>query len=1010
MEERPIKRLTLDSLSAYFAEYYDAENESLQSDGGGFQRPTRRPSAMSLSHPMGSLSSSRSRPTNFGVTSPRSNELRARRRIPTEKTQQNSLHYGAASINHDNDGGISEEEEIIVEEGRYGVPISSDDRSETTSLLGRQTSNASNGFLSAVSSLHSFAANSVSGIIAKRRVSQEKHEDAASVKPKNDFYIAVLFGFLNSIVLIPTLVAYAQIVFRDDFYGPYRPVLTKLLLASSILHQIVFTSLSSMRFAVGQVDDAAIIFLSRMATIIADILKDDCEPEEVLATTLVWLSIATTALGISLWITGRLRLAGMVQYIPMPVIGGYLAYLGLYSLEAGLSTMTGKDVESIAGWRELLHPNNAILSVPGVLCGILLLVFSRKAKSVFVFPVALLIIPTVFYIILYGSGGSLAGARKAFGTGWVGSLDDNGVKFWESWQYFKFNKLHLSKVIPRVMPTWVMMYFVMAFSSCLDVAALGMELGCRMDFNRELRTVGISNCVNGLFGGFTGSYVFAQTVFSLRAGVSSVFNGIVIILGTLGIFFSPIALTAYVPKFFFGSILAFIAFDLLLDWLWLVRKDVPIVEYLLIIVTFVAIVVLDNLEYGIVVGLSISVLSFVILYAGGQFAYPLQRRSRCLRGFYERHRLEGLREAILPLRLQGFIFFGSAVRILKDVEHYVLVPKEGDDTKPDSPEPASPRLQRLSSVMEEGKKITKQNSKETIDQDIGDVQEQNDNDALQVRTLFVVLDFSMVTGLDATAARTCFATLFQALAAHRVQLLFAGTPPHIKALLTHNGIIEGTESEDSCIFFNTVENALEHCEDVLLSSMPSNMSVVQDNNIGLILSSFVSTRYQPFPTQLPLFLEKCRISSESVLNNYFELIQVNKGTTIYKAGDTSNVVFFIQHGTVEILEGKKPRSSPGGIWTRLSGSGHRAKCNNDEVCEHIRATCRAGAMFGELGFILNRPRNEEAIALSDCSCYRLTRKSLDAMREEHTFLAASVLEAMLVAESLTRIDSVPNIA
>eukprot|EP00967_Tisochrysis_lutea_P102447 scaffold154273_cov37-Tisochrysis_lutea.AAC.4 len=65
---------------------------------------------------------------------------------------------------------------------------------------------------------------------------------------------------------------------------------------------------------------------------------------QVYATTLVALSSSTALLGGALILTGRLRLAGLVQYLPLPVVGGYLAYIGLYCFEAGLSLMSGHEV------------------------------------------------------------------------------------------------------------------------------------------------------------------------------------------------------------------------------------------------------------------------------------------------------------------------------------------------------------------------------------------------------------------------------------------------------------------------------------------------------------------------------------------------------------------------------------------------------------------------------------------------------------------------------------------
>ena len=55
--------------------------------------------------------------------------------------------------------------------------------------------------------------------------------------------------------------------------------------------------------------------------------------------------------------------------------------------------------------------------------------------------------------------------------------------------------------------------------SSLDVLlAIQMDMGKQLDFNHELITVGISNTLSGLLGGFTGSYIFSQTIFTFRTG------------------------------------------------------------------------------------------------------------------------------------------------------------------------------------------------------------------------------------------------------------------------------------------------------------------------------------------------------------------------------------------------------------------------------------------------------------------------------------------------------------
>jgi hypothetical protein len=52
--------------------------------------------------------------------------------------------------------------------------------------------------------------------------------------------------------------------------------------------------------------------------------------QAIISTVLVSLSLSTAALGLALVGLGRLRLASLVQYLPMPVVGGYLAFIGFF--------------------------------------------------------------------------------------------------------------------------------------------------------------------------------------------------------------------------------------------------------------------------------------------------------------------------------------------------------------------------------------------------------------------------------------------------------------------------------------------------------------------------------------------------------------------------------------------------------------------------------------------------------------------------------------------------------
>jgi SulP family sulfate permease len=142
----------------------------------------------------------------------------------------------------------------------------------------------------------------------------------------------VLFGAVNAVMTIPVMISFASIIFRHESFAAYLPSLVKITLFSCAVHQAMFTYSSGLNFSVGQVQDAGLIFLSSMAGHIADNIlatspehmSDGALPPALIPTVLVVLSVYTAAMGAVLVLIGRLRLASVIQYLPMPVVGGTL--------------------------------------------------------------------------------------------------------------------------------------------------------------------------------------------------------------------------------------------------------------------------------------------------------------------------------------------------------------------------------------------------------------------------------------------------------------------------------------------------------------------------------------------------------------------------------------------------------------------------------------------------------------------------------------------------------------
>lgn len=235
-----------------------------------------------------------------------------------------------------------------------------------------------------------------------------------------DIGSVILFGLINTFMVVPISISFCEIIFRDEVFDEYMPSLVKLVLFSSAIHQLCFSLFSSLPFAVGQVQDAGLIFLSAMAGSVATSCS---KPENIVPSTLFILGSSTAILGVMLMIVSKLKLASVVQYLPMPVIGGYLAFIGFFCGEAGLSMMAGVQVTSISQWYLFLDRDAFILLLPGLICGLGMSYSLHKFPSPLTFPVCLISILSVFYLAMFLSGSSLQDMRDA---GWISPLDKAG--------------------------------------------------------------------------------------------------------------------------------------------------------------------------------------------------------------------------------------------------------------------------------------------------------------------------------------------------------------------------------------------------------------------------------------------------------------------------------------------------------------------------------------------------------------------------------------------------------
>lgn len=79
--------------------------------------------------------------------------------------------------------------------------------------------------------------------------------------------------------------------------------------------------------------DSGLIFLSHMATdVAAKVIMDGKSAEEAVATGLAVTTLSTLSLGLALILVGKIRLARLMSYLPMPVVSNGLCVDSRYCL------------------------------------------------------------------------------------------------------------------------------------------------------------------------------------------------------------------------------------------------------------------------------------------------------------------------------------------------------------------------------------------------------------------------------------------------------------------------------------------------------------------------------------------------------------------------------------------------------------------------------------------------------------------------------------------------------
>ena len=491
-------------------------------------------------------------------------------------------------------------------------------------------------------------------------------EQPAAQAPARDFALkdlapAVPTALLCWFLTVIFSVSLAALIFRGAL-APYLPLGIGMALFTAAAVGLVTTLTSSIPNAIAIPSDRIAPMLAILVGgIVAGFPAD--EAGALLPTVLAALVVSTLLTGITLLLLGRYRMGQMIRFLPYPVVGGFMAGAGFLMAKGALTVAMGTEIT----FREIPHlfaPAVALRWMPSLVIAIVLLIGARRLRPYLVVPSVIVGAALLFYGIAWGAGLSFGQLR---GLGWLPEPFPQAIA-----RHLTFD-LFLTSDWARIfshVETLGTILLVSALSLLMVSGAIEVLAHVEIDADRELQVAGLANLASALGGGLVGFHSLSITSLALRVGPKTRWIGLLTAAATgLTIFAGP-SLVTYLPIPVLSALLLYLGLNFLIEWLVDSYRRMPRSDYL-IIVLIVVVVAWSSYIIAVGVGLLTAVALFALRYSRIDVVRMelsgVQHRSNVDRTREETEILHELRPAILILKLQGYIFFGTAHSLLHRV-------------------------------------------------------------------------------------------------------------------------------------------------------------------------------------------------------------------------------------------------------------------------------------------------------------------------------------------------------
>lgn len=584
--------------------------------------------------------------------------------------------------------------------------------------------------------------------------------------------IAILLaGIIAGLVTLITSVSFAALMFSGKL-APFISSGITILIATAVVGGSIFSLFSSCRPLVAMPDDDTAPILALMVTMVVAGFPAGTPAEVLFVTAYGALACTAVLTGLALALLGIFRLGSLVRFLPYSVMGGYFAGAGLLLIQGALRVVSDLPLESAADFLGLVEPDILWRWVPAVLAA----AFIRWAilhwfKSL-AMPLAIFALLGVFFATAALLGLS---PSELMADGWlVGPFPESQPTLWNPVLLERSAEIDWALVVQHLASIGTIT-MLSAVSLMLTASGLSVLLRDNVDINRELTVAGAANAISGVSGGLLAlpSMTLTDLAVTVGAPKSRLVGLVVALFCALALFFG-MSLIAWFPKAVLAGLLLFLGWSLLERWLIEARTQLPALEYLVVVIIVLVVASVGFIQ-GVLVGLMGAIMLFVINYSRiNVVRYALtgaERRSNVERNLQQEKYLRDNGGQTLILKLQGYLFFGTAAALVSRIEA------------------------RL-------------------------------NDKTLPPLAYVALDFSQVTDMDSSAALS-FMKLAQEATKSHFFLLLTGLPPGMGERLMGSWFEKETSSYIQIL--PDLDRGIEWCEERMLREQ-----ALEDDHLGIM--------------------------------------------------------------------------------------------------------------------------------------------------------------------------------